>query len=85
MKLIWKVITNLNFAANPNSLLNTVWLNNGVVFFFVGFRGRQEHASLLLGDLELKKDASGTDYVEFYGMILRRLKPIVCLLWFYQK
>ena len=55
------------FSANPASLLNTVWLNNGVFF---GFRGRQEHATLLLGDLELKKNASGLEYVEFNGIYL---------------
>ncbi|VDH93355.1 Hypothetical predicted protein [Mytilus galloprovincialis] len=50
-------------AANPNALLNTVWLNNGVHY---GFRGRQEHTNLRLGDLKLLKDGSGTEYVEFY-------------------
>ncbi|XP_076070355.1 uncharacterized protein KIAA1958-like [Mytilus galloprovincialis] len=49
-------------SANPTSLLNTVWLKNGVFF---GFRGRQEHASLLLGDLTMKQDSNGKEYVEF--------------------
>ncbi|XP_071139884.1 uncharacterized protein [Mytilus edulis] len=31
-----------------------------------GFRGRQEHTNLRLGDLKLLKDGSGTEYVEFY-------------------
>lgn len=31
------------------------------------FRGRQEHASLILGDLKLKTDANGHEFVEFYG------------------
>ncbi|XP_071177505.1 uncharacterized protein KIAA1958-like [Mytilus edulis] len=49
-------------AANPTSLLNTVWFNNGVFF---AFRGRQEHSTLLLGDLEIKKNAKGLEFVEF--------------------
>ncbi|CAC5362969.1 unnamed protein product [Mytilus coruscus] len=52
------------YLANPTALLNTVWLNNGVHY---GFRGRQEHTNLKLGDLKLLKDGSGTEYVEFYA------------------
>lgn len=63
------------FLANPNALLNTVWLNNGVHY---GFRGRQEHTNLRLGDLKLLKDGSGTEYVEFYGMF----NYVVCILNF---
>jgi len=48
-----------NVSANPTSLSNTVWFNNGVFF---GFRGRQEHGRLLLGDLELKTDSSGKEF-----------------------
>ena len=36
---------------------------------FFAFRGRQEHVTLLLGDLEFKKDATGLLYVEFSGKI----------------
>jgi hypothetical protein len=42
-----------------------VWLNNGIHY---GFRGRQEHTTLRLGDLKLLKDGTGTEYVEFFGM-----------------
>lgn len=52
------------FSGNPQSLLNTVWMNNGIFF---NFRGRQDHVNLLNGDLELKKDSKGTEYVEFTG------------------
>jgi len=55
------------FLANATSLLNTVWFNNGVFF---AFRGRQEHSTLLLGDLEIKKNANGLEFVEFNGKIL---------------
>ncbi|CAC5362320.1 unnamed protein product [Mytilus coruscus] len=49
-------------AANVTSLLNTVWFNNGVFF---AFRGWQKHSTLLLGDLEIKKDANSLEFVEF--------------------
>ncbi|CAG2197469.1 unnamed protein product [Mytilus edulis] len=52
----------LETKPNPTSLLNTVWFNNGVFF---AFRGRQEHSTLLLGDLEIKKNAKGLEFVEF--------------------
>jgi len=54
------------FIANPEALLNTVWFNNGMFF---ALRGRQEHVTLLLGDVEFKKDATGLEYVEFNGKI----------------
>lgn len=53
-----------NVSANPTSVSNTVWFNNGVFF---GFRGRHEHGSLLLGELELKTDSSGKEYLECNG------------------
>ncbi|CAG2238265.1 unnamed protein product [Mytilus edulis] len=52
----------LETKPNPTSLLNTVWFNNGVFF---AFRGRQEHSTLLLGDLEIKKMPKGLEFVEF--------------------
>jgi hypothetical protein len=61
------VVFFISISANPKSLLNTVWLNNGV---FCGFRGRQEHSSLMLGDLELKTDSSGKEYLEFNGIYI---------------
>ncbi|XP_063399089.1 zinc finger MYM-type protein 2-like [Mytilus trossulus] len=49
-------------AGNPESLLNTVWLNNGVYF---GLRGRQDHSNMLWGDVELKMTSDGKEYLEF--------------------
>lgn len=54
------------FAGNPVSLLNTVWLNNGLYF---GLRGRQDHTNMLWGDIELKKTSDGKEYLEFTGEI----------------
>ena len=39
-----------------------MWLNATVHF---GLRGRQEHTQMLWGDMELKFDNSGVEYVEF--------------------
>ena len=61
------VVFFISISANPKSLLNTVWLNNGVFF---GFRGRHEHSSLMLGDLELKTGSSGKEYLEFNGIYI---------------
>jgi hypothetical protein len=60
------VVFFISISANPKSLLNTVWLNNGV---FCGFRGRQEHSSLMLGDLELKTDSSGKNTLNLMAFI----------------
>ena len=54
------------FTGNPDSLLNTVWLNNGVYF---GLRGRQDHTNMLWGDVELKRTSDGKEYLEFTGII----------------
>lgn len=40
-----------------------MWLNSTLHF---GLRGRQEHIHMLWGDMELKEDESGTEYVEFH-------------------
>ncbi|XP_069109889.1 uncharacterized protein KIAA1958-like [Argopecten irradians] len=49
-------------AGNPEALLNTVWLNNGVYF---GLRGRQDHTNLCWGDVTLKYTTAGKEYLEF--------------------
>lgn len=51
------------FSGSPESLLNTVWLNNGVYF---GLRGRQDHSNMLWGDVELKMTSDGKENLEFY-------------------
>ena len=52
------------FAGNPESLLNSVWLNNGTYF---GFRGRQDHTHLLWGDIQVKRTSTAAEYLEFTG------------------
>ena len=49
-------------SANPEALINTVWLNNSLHF---GMRGRQEHIDKLFGDLLLQATSDGLQYVEF--------------------
>lgn len=39
-----------------------MWLNMTLHF---GLRGRQEHTSMLWGDLQLSTDAKGEEFVEF--------------------
>jgi len=39
-----------------------MWLNMTLHF---GLRGRQEHTSMLWGDLQLSTDAKGQEFVEF--------------------
>ncbi|XP_053403213.1 uncharacterized protein LOC128558312 [Mercenaria mercenaria] len=52
---------NILGSATPESLLHTVWINNGVFF---GLRGRQDHTNLLWGDIELKVTSTGREYLE---------------------
>ena len=40
-----------------------MWLNSTVHF---GLRGRQEHVDMMWGDMELKTDGSGSEYIEFH-------------------
>ncbi|XP_033731021.1 uncharacterized protein KIAA1958 homolog [Pecten maximus] len=47
--------------STPESLLNTVWLNNSLHF---GLRGMQEHYNLKWGDVQLKSASDGTEYLE---------------------
>ena len=50
------------FSANPDALVNTVWLNNTLHF---GMRSRQEHSDMLFGDVELKATSTGEQYLQF--------------------
>ncbi|XP_045200507.2 uncharacterized protein KIAA1958-like [Mercenaria mercenaria] len=47
---------------SPQALLNSMWLNNTMHF---GLRGRQEHLTMLWGDLDVGVTADGTEYVAF--------------------
>ncbi|XP_069109437.1 uncharacterized protein KIAA1958-like [Argopecten irradians] len=47
---------------NPHALLNTVWFNNTKL---LGFRGCDENRQLKWGDIELKHDETGSEYLEF--------------------
>lgn len=41
---------------SPEALLRTVWLNNTMHF---GWRARDEHRKVLLGDLEIRQEEGG--------------------------
>jgi len=57
------IISSDNYVAgNPESLVNTVWLNNSLHF---GMRGRQEHSDMMWGDVELNATSTGEQYIEF--------------------
>ena len=47
---------------NPESLLNTLWLNNTMHF---GLRGCKEHRDMCWGDVKLKQTADGKEFLEF--------------------
>ncbi|XP_052217260.1 uncharacterized protein LOC127835057 [Dreissena polymorpha] len=53
---------NILGATTPKSLLNTIWLNNSLHF---GLRGTHEQYNLRWGDVKLKTDASGNEFLEF--------------------
>ena len=42
--------------------MNTLWLNNTIHF---GLRGIDEHRKLDWGDVSIKKDEQGSEYLEF--------------------
>ncbi|XP_060580060.1 uncharacterized protein KIAA1958-like [Ruditapes philippinarum] len=46
-------------SESPQALIYTIWLNNTMHF---GLRGRQEHSTMLWGDIELKNTADGTRF-----------------------
>ncbi len=58
--MLWT--TNQLGNANPESVLNTLWFNNTVHF---GLRGSDEHKQMRWGDVELKQDSSGLEFLEF--------------------
>ena len=52
----------LFLLGNPQSLINSMWLNMTMHF---GLRGRQEHTQMLWGDVQLNTDESSREYLEF--------------------
>ena len=48
--------------SSPESLLNTLWLNNTQHF---GLRGCQEHRDMTWGDVQLKASADGVQFLEY--------------------
>ena len=53
---------NLLGLSSPESLLNTLWLNNTQHF---GLRGCQEHRDMKWGDIQLKTSADGVEFLEY--------------------
>lgn len=49
--------------SSPQALLNTVWLNNMIHF---GVRGCKEQKELRWGDIVLKTDGDGKEYLEYF-------------------
>ena len=49
--------------SSPQALLNTVWLNNMIHF---GLRGCKEQKELRWGDIVLKTDSDGKEYLEYF-------------------
>lgn len=60
-------------AANPESLTNSMFLNNTM---HLGLRGRQEHMAMLWGDLEPKTTSDGTIYLEYTERATKTRKGI---------
>ena len=50
-------------SSSPQSLLNTVWLNNMIHF---RLRGCKEQKELRWGDIVLKTDSGGKEYLEYF-------------------
>ena len=53
---------NLLGVSSPESVLNTLWLNNTVHF---GLRGCQEHRQMCWGDVKLCRDSLEKEYLEY--------------------
>ena len=53
---------NILGTEKPESLLNTLWLNNTIHF---GLRGCKERRDMCWGDVELKKTVDGEEFLEF--------------------
>ena len=49
-------------AATPDSILQTLWFYTTIHF---GLRGCQEHRDMCWGDVTLKRDDGGCEYLEF--------------------
>lgn len=49
-------------CATPESLINTLWLNNTQYF---GLRGCKEHRDMKWGDIKLQTSVDGTEYLEY--------------------
>ena len=49
-------------TSNPESLINTIWYMNTIHF---GLRGCDEHRKMKWGDVQLKTDTDGTEYLEY--------------------
>ena len=62
LKWIFCTKKNLLGVSSPESVLNTLWLNNTVHF---GLRGCQEHTQMRWGDVKLCRDSQGKEYLEY--------------------
>jgi hypothetical protein len=49
--------------SSREALLNTVWFNNTIHF---GLRGCKEHRDMCWGDVKLRKNANGNEYLEYF-------------------
>ena len=47
---------------NPDSLINTLWFMNSLHF---GMRARADHRNVCWGDVQLKQDEDGMEYLQF--------------------
>ena len=72
--------------SSPQELLNAVWLNNMIRF---GLRGFKEQKELRWGDIVLKTDSDGKEYLEYFerqrkirtGEDPRNQRPIKLLMY----
>ena len=58
--------------SSPQSLVNTVWLNNMLHF---GLRGGKEQTELQWGDFVLKSDSEGRQYLEYSVERQKKTRP----------
>ena len=58
-------------TSTPQSLHNTVWINNMVHF---GLRGGAEQRALCWGDITLKAEVGGQEYLEYENKNRRKPK-----------
>ena len=72
--------------SNPESILNTLWLFNTAGF---GLRGTDEHRQMCFGDIKLKTDDEGEEFIEFterstktrQGDDTKNIRPVKPKLW----